>query len=324
MSSPGAQLSSQPPPPGYSAIELLRFRWLASYSQLRTAWDTFRHNPLGILGLVVILLFAISTVIHPLLVGTVWPDRIYNPVTGFDSKAFPHPTAPNDVHLLGTDNFGRDILSQLVFAARSSFYVGLGAAGVAVMISTLMGGVAGYFGRLPNTIMMGIADVFVLAPAPIILLIFGLVVKLEVWHIILLYGSLVGLGGQAIVVKSHTLSISTQAYIDAARLSGGSDFHILRVHIIPALLPLALVHAVFTVVGAVLTESLLSFFSRSTDVITWGSMIFLNQRTFRWFTLEGQWHAIVYPALAIMFFCSAFYLIGRALDEIVNPKLRKR
>ncbi|KAA3642853.1 MAG: ABC transporter permease [Chloroflexi bacterium] len=323
MSSTGAQLSQQSTQ-RYSAFDLLRHRWSANFLQFCSSWDTFRRNPLGIVGLTIILIFAISSFIHPMLIGTVWPERIYDPMKGFDIELIPHPTAPSSEHLLGTDNFGRDILSQLVFAARSSFLVGLGAAVVAVSISTLVGGMAGYFGGMSNAILMGVADVFVLAPAPIILLIFGLIVTLEVWHIILLYGILVGLGGQAIVVKSHTLTIATKTYIDVARLSGGGHFHILRQHILPALMPLALVQAVFTVVGAVLTESLLSFYARSNDVITWGSMIFLNQRTFRWFTLDGQWHAIIWPALAIMLFCSSFYLVGRALDEIVNPKLRKR
>ena len=323
MSSTSARLSHQASQ-RYGAYDLFRQRLGASYLQFRSSWDTFRRNPLGLIGLTIILIFAITSFLHPLLIGTVWPERIYDPMAGFDITLIPHPTGPSATHLLGTDNFGRDILSQLVFAARSSFFIGLGAAVVAVSISTLMGGMAGYFGGIPNAILMGIADVFVLAPAPIILLILGLIVRLEIWHIILFYGILVGLGGQAIVVKSHTLSIVTKTYIDVARLSGGSHFHILRQHILPALMPLALVQAVFTVVGAVLTESLLSFYARSRDVITWGSMIFLNQRTFRWFTLDGQWHAILWPALAIMLFCSSFYLVGRALDEIVNPKLRKR
>jgi peptide/nickel transport system permease protein len=85
-----------------------------------------------------------------------------------------------------------------------------------------------------------------------------------------------------------------------------------------------IVHAVFTVVGAVLTESLLSFFGRTQYYLSWGMMIWIGQETFRWFTLEGQWHVILPPALAIMFFCSAFYLVGRALDEVFNPVLRVR
>ena len=136
-------------------------------------------------------------------------------------------------------------------------------------------------------------------------------------------GVLAGLGAQAIVVKSYTLTIKVKPFIEAVRIAGGGSGHIIRRHILPGLMPLTLVHGVFTVVGAVLTESLLSFFGRTRYYLSWGTMIWLGQRTFRWFTLAGQWHAILPPALAIMLFCSAFYLVGRALDEVLNPRLRR-
>jgi peptide/nickel transport system permease protein len=171
---------------------------------------------------------------------------------------------------------------------------------------------------------MGVADVFVLLPAPLIMLIAGLLIRMNWPQIAIVYGVLTGLGGQAIVVKSQTLTVKVRPFIDAARISGGSNLHIIIKHILPGLMPLAIVHGVFTVVGAVLTESLLSFFSRSQIHLSWGSMIWIGQQTFRLFTLDGQWHAIAPPAIAIMLFCSAFYLVGRALDEIVNPRLRTR
>ena len=89
-------------------------------------------------------------------------------------------------------------------------------------------------------------------------------------------------------------------------------------------MPISIVHGVFTVVGAVLTESLLSFFGRTSYHLSWGMMIWLGQETFRWFTSRGQWHVIIAPAVAIMSYCGAFYLVGRSLDEVFNPRLRKR
>jgi peptide/nickel transport system permease protein len=202
--------------------------------------------------------------------------------------------------------------------------VGIVAALISVCLSTILGGAAGYFGGLLDIVLMGVSDVFVLMPALVVLLIFGLVIRMDWVLVALTYGVLTGLGGQAIVVKSHTLGLKTKPYIEAAQIAGGSQGHIIRKHILPGLTPLALVHAVMTVVGAVLTESLLSYFSRTQDYLSWGSMIWIAQGVFRTFTLEGQWHAIVPPALAIMLFCSAFYLVGRALDDVVNPRLRQR
>lgn len=268
--------------------------------------------------------FALMVVAHPLLMNTIWRPSIYDPYLGFDKALQMHPTLPSAEHWFGTDGMGRDVLSQLLFGARMSFSVGIASAIIAVTVSTLFGGMAGYFGGFVDALMMGLSDVFVLLPALVILLIIGILVKLNWIWIALIYGVLTGLGGQAIVVKSQTLVIKSKAYIEAARAAGGGNMHVLVRHILPSLMPLALVHAVMTVVGAVLTESLLSFFSRTHDYMTWGSMIWLGQRTFRWFGLGGQWNALIPPALAIMLFCSAFYLVGRSLDDVINPRLRGR
>lgn len=296
----------------------------ARINQLRESWEMFRENPLGMIGLSLILAFFLMIIIHPLLLKTIWPRSVYDPYTGFDQILEMHPTLPSLRHPLGTDGMGRDVLSQLMYGARMSFTVGIASAITAVTISTFAGGVAGYFGGIVDILLMGISDVFILLPGLIVLLLLGTLIQLSWWSIALIYGVLVGLGSQAIVVKSQALAMKSKSYIEAARISGGGNFHIFFTHILPGLLPLAIIHAVMTVVGAVLTESLLSFFSRTHDYMTWGSMIWVGHRTFRWFNMGGQWTALIPPAIAIMLFCSAFYLVGRALDDILNPRMRKR
>lgn len=276
------------------------------------------------LGLILILLFSLLTLLHPLMMGTVWDRRRFDPIVGYDFAQAPHPTTPNSVHLLGTDNLGRDVLSQLLYSSRVSFGVGILAAAIAVTISTFLGGMAGYYSGFVDTLLMGISDVFVLLPPPVALLIFGLLVRME-WPVMaVLYGVLVGLGTQALVVKSQALTLRVKPYIEAAKIAGGGDFHILLKHIFPGILPLAIVNFFLTVVGAVLIEALLSFFNRTTVDLSWGMMIWIGQESFRRHTLLGQWHAIVPPALALTLFCSAFYLVGRALDDVVNPRLQGR
>lgn len=299
-------------------------KWRARWRRFNTHWRLFRRQPIGMLGLALIAVFGLMALVHPLLMATVWNRALYDPSVGFDPSQMPHPTPPNRQHLLGTDNFGRDVLSQLLAGAQTSFGVGIVAALIAVTISTLLGGAAGYFGGMIDIFLMGVADVFVLLPAPVVLLVFGLLLRMEWPTVALAYGVLTGLGGQAIVVKAQTLSLKVKPFIEAVRIAGGGSAHIIRRHILPGLMPLTIVHAVFTVVGAVLTESLLSFFGRTRYYLSWGTMIWLGQQTFRWFTLAGQWNAILPPALAIMLFCSAFYLVGRALDDVLNPRLRKR
>lgn len=307
-----------------SSLSLAVYHTRARWRTFGTQWQLFRERPFGLLGLILIALFGVMAVIHPILMGTVWNRAVYDPIVGFDLAVEQHPSSPSLQHLLGTDNFGRDVLSQLIAGTQTSFGVGIVAALVAVTISTLLGAAAGYFGGTVDLVLMGIADVFVLLPAPVVMLILGLLLRLE-WPVVGVgYGLLAGLGGQMIVVKSQTLTVKVRPFIEAAQTAGGGHLHIIRKHILPSLVPIAIVHGVFTVVGAVLTESLLSFFGRTSYHLSWGMMIWLGQETFRWFSTRGQWNAIVPPALAIMLYCGAFYLVGRALDEVFNPRLRRR
>ncbi|MGH2621470.1 MAG: ABC transporter permease [Anaerolineales bacterium] len=292
--------------------------------QAENSWQLFRGHRTGMVGLALIAIFTLLASSHPLLMSTVWDRRRYDPIVGFDMAYFPHPSLPSIDHLLGTDNYGRDVLSQLLFGARFSFGVGLTAGLVAAVLSTLLGGAAGFLGGQIDQLLMGLADVAVLMPAPIVLLIFGLLVRMEWPAMGILYGLLTGAGAQAIIVKSQTLALRAKPYIEAAQAAGGGPLHTFRRHVLPGLLPLTAVNLFLTVVGAVLTESLLSYFNRTRVDLSWGTMIWLGQETFRRHTMEGQWHAILPPALAIMLFCSAFYLVGRALDEVLNPRLRAR
>ncbi len=288
------------------------------------AWLTFRSHRFGMIGLAIIVTFGLMALSHPILMSTIWDRARFDPIVGFDSTYFPHPSGSSLTHPLGTDNYGRDVLSQLLFGARVSFGVGIIAGSVAAVISTVSGGLAGFLRGWIDHILMGLADVMVLLPAPVVMLIFGLLVRMDWVVMALLYGVLTGLGALAIIVKSHTLTLSEKPFVEAAQAVGGDKRHIFRSHLLPGILPLTVVNFFFTVVGAVLTESLLSFFNRTNVDLSWGTMVWIGQETFRAFTIDGQWHAILAPAVAIMLFCSAFYLVGRALDDVLNPRLRRR
>ncbi len=296
----------------------------AAFQPTRSAWELFRRHRYGPIGLALIAIFGVLASSHPIMMATVWDRRRYDPIVGFDMQYVPHPSEPSPEHLLGTDNLGRDVLSQLLYGARVSFGVGLVAGLVAATLSTLQGGLAGYFGGTFDNLLMGVADVMVLLPAPVVLLIFGLAVRME-WPVMaVLYGVLTGLGAQSMIIKSHVLTLRAKPYVETARAAGGSKLYVFRRHILPGILPLTAVSLFFNVVGAVLTESLLSYFNRTYVDLSWGSMIWLGQETFRRFTIFGQWNAIVAPAVALTLFCSAFFLVGRAMDEVLSPRLRQR
>ncbi|MBM3145551.1 MAG: ABC transporter permease [Chloroflexi bacterium] len=282
------------------------------------------HSSLAVLGLSIIVLFALMALAHPILMATVWDRVTYHPLVGFDYEGIPHPNLPSWKHLLGTDALGRDVLSQLMFATRTSFGLGLVAATIATTLATLIGMISAHYGGAIDTLLMGMSDAFVLMPPPIVLLVIGLLVDMNWLAMGLVFGIFAGLGSPAIIAKSYGQSIKVKPYIEAARIAGGSNWYIIRVHYLPNMISFILVNFMFIVTQSVLIEALLSFFGRTQMRMSWGTMVWFMQYTFRISPFRDQWHAIIPPALAIMLFCGAFYMVGRALDEVVNPRLRKR
>jgi peptide/nickel transport system permease protein len=149
----------------------------------------------------------------------------------------------------------------------------------------------------------------------------GLIFELTWYQVGLIYGLFAGLGSFALMIKVQTLSIKSKNYTQAARVAGGGHWRIIRVHILPNLAALITVNMMFIVTGSVMIEALLSYFERSFR-FSWGTMIWLTMENFRGAAEGLQWHVLLAPAIAIMLFCGAFYMLARNLDEVVNPKLR--
>jgi peptide/nickel transport system permease protein len=283
----------------------------------------FLRRPMGVLGLASVLLFAFLAVGQPLLMATVWEDAIYDPEIGFDFDFMPHPSLPSSTHLLGTDPLGRDVLSLLAFATQTSFGVGLVAGLVGTVIATAVGVTAAYYEGKVDTVLMTISDTFVLLPPAVVLLIVGLIFDMNWLQVGLIFGIFAGLGSLAILVKSQALTIKSKQYIEASKVSGRGGWRIIRTHMLPNLASLLSVNAMFIVTGSVLIEALLSFLQRTQLRVSWGLMIWQALRNnMSLFSLKTEWHTIVPPAFAIMLFCGGFYLIGRTLDEVTNPRLR--
>ncbi len=211
-----------------------------------------------------------------------------------------------------------------MFSARSEFFLGIIAALVTVGIATTVGALSAYFGGMIDTFFMRLADIIIMLPTISLLIVLTALFGLELWQLALVLGVLGGFGGTAIIIKSQALSIKVKPYIEAARVAGGGPFHIIFVHIIPNLLPLSLLYMMFTVTAAIFSEAVLSFFGILNIRMSWGIMI--NKASQGGYLLGGTdfWWLIVPAGASITLLCSAFYLVGRALDEVVNPRLRRR
>ena len=305
-------------------VPLWRVRLNLFIKALRTNWALFVGNPIGLIGLGVILFFGLFALAHPILINTVWEPRIYHPVSGFDMEIAFHPSPPSARHLLGTDPLGRDVLSQLMYSTRYEFALGIISAVVTITIATTIGAVAAYYeGSIVDVLLMRLANLVIMVPLLPILIVLGALMDVGMLELAVVLGVLTGFGGTAIVVKSQALTIKVRPYIEAARIAGGGDFHIIFKHMIPNLMPIALLYMMFTVNSAIAIEAILSFFGLTTIEMSWGLMI--NTTQFFGYLLRFDTWWLLFPAsVAITVLCAAFYLVGRALDEVVNPRLRRR
>jgi peptide/nickel transport system permease protein len=316
-------LTSDPDKPPLITEPLWRVRMRLLWRSLKTNAALFAENPIGLVGLAIIILFAIFGLIHPVLMDSVWDRRIYHPVIGYDTSIPFHPSPPSPSHWLGTDPLGRDILSQLMWSTRTAFVLGTVAAVVTVVIATTVGAVSAYFGGIVDTLFMRLADLIIMTPTITILIVLGALFNLEMIHLALIIGLLSGFGGATIIIKSQALTVKVRTYIEAARVAGGGNMHIIFRHIVPNLMPLSFLYMMFTVTAAIAIEAVLSFFGLLNIRMSWGLMIYTTSYSGYLLDMRSWW--LIFPAsIAITSLCAAFYLVGRALDEVINPRLRRR
>jgi len=223
--------------------------------------------------------------------------------------------------LLGTDNAGRDIFTQLVYGARISLIVGLLSAFFSTTIGLLIGLTAGYMGKLVDQILMRFTDLLLVIPDTPLYIVLMAVTSPTVWNLIVLI-SLIGWTGFARVVRSSVLSLRERPFIEAAKAVGAGKSRIIIRHILPNVMNLVYVTLAMSVPYAISSEAWLSWLGLYDPyVMTWGRMLHDSQAT-----AEGirMWWWVVPPGICIALISLSFILLGYALDEILNPKLRKR
>ncbi len=280
-------------------------------------WAIYRKNPMGMGGLGLLVLFglmALASFIPPLL------DPMYHPMSGVDPE-IDTSTGPSTRHLLGTDFMGRDIFSQLLTGARVALLIGVSAAFMAVAIGTMVGMVAGYFGGIVDTLLMRLADIVMVLPGLLVILILSSVAgQLSIWNLVLII-ALLKWAGVSRIIRSQTLSLKVRPYVEAARVAGASHTRIMVRHMLPNVLPLSFLYMTFGVTSAILIEASLSFLGfGDPSTVSWGMML-------QWVWKTGHMFKAPYwllpPGICISLITLAFYLVGRAMDEVLNPRLRK-
>lgn len=226
----------------------------------------------------------------------------------------------NAYGVLGTDQRGRDLFAQLVYGARISLFVGIFSAVVSVVIGLFVGLIAGYLGRVVDEILMRFTDALLVLPSLPLLLVLIAVLGPSLWNLIMVIGVL-GWMGFARMVRSQTLSLRERPFVEAARAVGAGKWHIISRHVLPNVMNLVYVSLALNVPNAILSEAALSWLGLfDPNQASWGRTLYDAQ------VFQGgeYWWWIVPPGVSIALVSLSFILIGYALDEILNPKLRQR
>jgi peptide/nickel transport system permease protein len=223
---------------------------------------------------------------------------------------------------LGAGQFGEDLWAQLLWGSRLALVVGLMAAFIATAVGLVVGLVSGYFGGLVDEVLMRVTDFFLIIPGLPLMIILAAILG-PGWINIVLVIALVGWTGTARLVRSQVLAERQKAYVEAARAIGASDIYIMGRHILPNVTPLLFAQITLGVAGSILSEAGLSFLSLTHPYdVSWGRMLLGASASGAY--SAGAWWYLFFPGLCIVLLAMSFTLVGYAVDEILNPRLRIR
>ncbi len=224
--------------------------------------------------------------------------------------------------VLGSDAYGHDVYSQILYGAYTSMLVGVLTAVLTTGLSVLIGTIAGYLGGLVDEVIMRIVDVILCIPLFVILLILTKNFRLTVIFVVIVI-SFFWWPGPARTIRSKILALKESKFVEGARAAGGGKFYIVRRHLLPNVLPLIMASLILFVPGGILMEAALSFLGfGDPTAITWGRMLSDARQTGAFASLA--WWYVIPPGIAISLLCLSFVFIGHALDTVVNPRLRRR
>ncbi len=269
-------------------------------------WQRFRANRIAVAGGMVVLLLFVLSALAPYLTPFD-PDAI---------DAYHVLLPPSAEHWFGTDELGRDVLTRVIHGARISLKVGFVAVGIAVVIGTLVGLAAGFYGGWIDGILMRFVDIMLCFPTFFLILAVIAMLEPSIWYIMIIIG-LTGWMGVARLVRAEVLSLRERDFVLAARALGASDLRILFRHIFPNAMSPVLVSATLGVAGAILTESALSFLGIGVQPPTpsWGNILTSGKDY-----IEFAWWLSFFPGLAILVTVLSYNLLGEGLRDALDPR----
>jgi peptide/nickel transport system permease protein len=289
--------------------------WQRRRRALAAAWRDFRGHPPGMVGLVVLGLIIVMALAAPLIADEAGLRAV-------NTTENPTWASPSEFGPLGTDNFGRSVWTQFVWGARISLVVGLAATVLTMLIGSVVGIVAGFRGGIVRSILMRLTEWFLVIPFLPLAIVLATILGPSIENIILVIG-ITSWPSTARIICAQVLTLRERDYVDRSRALGASDWHLMTRHVLPNVSPLILANTTLTVPVVILSEALLSFLGFGDPAnISWGTM--LDQAFEAGAISRSAWWYFIPPGLGVLFVALSFTLIGTALEEVLDPRLKER
>jgi peptide/nickel transport system permease protein len=289
--------------------------WRRRGAAFAAGWREFAKQRSGLVGLGLLVLIVLLAVFAP-----VFSDQSGLDVTKATGGSMEPPSSE---FLLGTDRAGRSVLLLTLWGSRMSLTVGLVATLLSIAIGTIFGIVAAHYGRWVSAVLMRITDFFLVLPSLVLAIALSTVLEQGIGTIILAIG-LTSWATGARLVRAQTLTIEARPYIERSKALGGGHGHVITKHVLPAVLPLVFVNTTLAVGSAIVAEATLSFLGLGDPDPTrpsWGTM--LRSAWLDSAVIAGAWWYLLPPGIAIGIVVLAFTMCGRALESVLNPRLRE-
>ena len=302
------------PPPSPAPQSARSITWIRRKRAFGRTWRTYRQSKMGMTGLIILVLIIAMAVFAPLLASSEGLSAA-RATGGVLDPPSQHPP-------LGTDDLGRSMWTLTVWGARISLLVGFAATILSMVIGSVIGIVAGYYGGWSDRLLMRITDWFLVIPFLPLAIVLASILGRSLLVIIFVIG-VTSWPGTSRVVRSQVLTVKTRPYVERARALGASDWHLITRHVLPNVFPLIFANTILVVAVAILSETTLSFLGLGDPLqVSWGTIL-ENAFTGGAATINAWWW-LVPPGLAIVLIVLAFTMCGYALDEILNPRIRRR
>jgi len=294
-------------------------------SQWALAWRRLRTNKVAIAGLAIVGIFAVMAAFDRLV--ALYPPQCpvgLSPYCPGDGIArFNSP--PSTIHPFGTNSYGYDVYSEIVYGARAAFIIGLGATGLAILIAVLIGLTAGYFGGWIDNVLMRLTEVFLVIPFFLLLLVFlQISIKFAggatggIWLVVFIIGTF-SWPGAARIIRGEILRVREFEFIAASRQIGASSARILFRHLFPNSLHIIIVLLTLQIAASILTEAAVSFLGfGAPGSNTWGQQMFTESNY-----INQAWWGTLFPAIFVTIMVMGFNLLGNGLRDALDPRLRE-